>query len=65
MKPVRSRSWRYGQLEVSAATDARPASLASDFEDDVVGASRQPQHGIVLRRRHRESLGADDVLVET
>src|SRR5262245_43908757 len=26
MKPVRSRSWRYGQLEVSAATDASPAT---------------------------------------
>ena len=26
MKPVRSRSWRYGQLDVSAATDASPAT---------------------------------------
>ena len=38
--------------------------LARHFEHDVVSASRQPQHGIVLRRWHHESVCADDVFVE-
>ena len=38
---------------------------ASGLEDDVVRASRQPEDGVVLRRRHPVAIGAHDVRVET
>ena len=62
MKPVRSRSCWYGQLDVSSAIVASPASAAiaaaRRVEDHVVGAAGQPQHGVVLRGGHREAVGA-------
>ena len=38
--------------------------LASGLEDDVVRTSRQPEDGVVLRRRHPVALGAHEVRVE-
>ena len=68
MKPVRSRSCRYGQLEVSSATvaSARSSAIARSrhVEDDVVGAAREPEHGVVLGRRHHEAVDAGEVVVE-
>src|SRR6266545_4762268 len=67
MNPVRSRSWRYGQLEVSSASEATSESsaiAARDVEDHVVGAARQSENCVVLRGRHDEAVAAGNVLVE-
>jgi len=37
---------------------------ARDVEDDVVAAARDPQHGVVLGRRHHEALDPHGVDVE-
>jgi hypothetical protein len=39
--------------------------LARDVEHDVVGAARDPEHCVVLRRRHREALDAGEVVGES
>ena len=57
MKPVRSRSWWYGQPTISLASSATSASAVDDaarqVEHDVVGGAGQPDHDVVLRRRQR------------
>ena len=39
-------------------------SASRDVEDDVVRAAGEPQHRVVLRRRHEVAVGADQVAVE-
>ena len=69
MKPVRSRSCSYGQLAVSVAREATGLSAAMrrlrGVEKNVVGAAGEPDDGVVLGRRHHETLDTDDVVVET
>ena len=58
--PVRSRSWWYGQLVVSSATDARPSSsderMLHRVEDHVVRTPGDPEHRVMLGGRNREAV---------
>ena len=42
----------------------RPNRFTGHVEDDVVGAPGDPEHGVVLGRRHRVAARTDDVTVE-
>jgi hypothetical protein len=58
---VRSRSCRYGQLDVSSASSRRrpaPRSRRARRRRSRRTRSREPEHGVVLRRGHRVAVGA-------
>ena len=68
MKPVRSRSWWYGQPTISCASarDAGKAhgDRAREVEQQVVGGAGKPDHDVMLGGRQGVAVPADHRLVE-
>src|ERR1700674_4792524 len=63
MKPVRSRSCRYDQLDVSSPSEVMD-DRAGHIEDNVISTAGQPYQRIMLRAWHNESFCAFDLVVK-